>query len=79
MPHLVSHVLSRVARRVTLDWVEKYGHPIHLLETFVARDWFRGVCCQAANWVCVGATTGRTRNDPDRSIRVGSKRRTSIR
>lgn len=73
VPHLASHVLSRVARRVSRDWVEKYGHPIHLLETFVERDRFRGVCYQAANWVCVGSTTGRTRNDPDRSIQAAVK------
>jgi len=73
VPHLASHVLSRVARRVSRDWVEKYGHPIHLLETFVERDRFRGVCYQAANWIHVGSTTGRTRNDPDRSIRAPVK------
>ena len=73
VPHLASHVLSRVARRVSRDWVEKYGHPIHLLETFVERGRFRGVCYQAANWVCVGSTAGRTRNDPDRSIQTAVK------
>ena len=73
VPHLASHVLSRVARRVSRDWVDKYGHPIHLLETFVERARFRGVCYRAANWIHVGTTTGRTRNDPDHSIRVGLK------
>jgi len=65
VPHLASHLLSRTARRVSGDWTEKYGHPIHLLETFVERDRFRGICYQAANWFHVGQTTGRTRNDPD--------------
>ena len=73
VPHLASHVLSRVARRVSRDWVQKYGHAIHLLETFVERDRFRGVCYQAANWIHVGTTAGRTRNDPDRSIRAPVK------
>jgi hypothetical protein len=73
VPYLASHVLSRVARRVSRDWVEKYGHPIHLLETFVERDRFRGVCYQAANWIQVGSTTGRTRNDRDRSIHAAVK------
>jgi hypothetical protein len=27
----------------------------------VQQDRFRGTCYQAANWVCVGQTTGRTR------------------
>lgn len=71
--HLASHVLSRVIRRVRSDWMEKYGHAVHLLETFVDRSRFHGTCYQAANWICVGQTQGRTRNDRDRSIRVGPK------
>ena len=62
VPHLASHILGRVARRISSDWMEKYGHPIYLLETFVERDCFRGACYQAANWVPVGQTTGRSRN-----------------
>jgi hypothetical protein len=60
--HLASHILGRVARRISSDWIEKYGHPIYLLETFVERDCFRGACYQAANWIYVGHTTGRSRN-----------------
>lgn len=64
VPHLASHILSRVSRRLDTDWQEKYGHRIHLLETFVDRDRFRGTCYRAANWICVGQTQGRTRNGP---------------
>lgn len=60
---LASHVLSRVSRRVGADWQRKYGHPIHLLETFVETNRFRGTCYRAANWVRVGQTKGRTRQD----------------
>ena len=71
--HLASHLLSRVCRRVRSDWMEKYGHPIHLLETFVDRGRFRGTCYRAANWIGVGQTKGRTRNDPDRTIQAPVK------
>jgi Druantia protein DruA len=64
VPHLAGHILSRVSRRLDTDWQEKYGHRIHLLETFVDRDRFRGTCYRAANWICVGQTQGRTRNGP---------------
>jgi hypothetical protein len=60
---LASHVLGLVLRRIGSDWQRKYGHPIHLLETFVERDRFTGTCYQAANWVRVGQTKGRTRQD----------------
>lgn len=64
VPHLASHILSRVSRRLDADWQEKYGHRIHLLETFVDQSRFRGTCYRAANWIRVGQTQGRTRNGP---------------
>jgi hypothetical protein len=73
VPQLASHLLGCVARRLSADWQEKYGHPIHAVETFVERARFRGTCYRAANWVRVGATQGRTRNDSDRSIRASVK------
>ena len=51
----------------------KYGHGIELLETFVDRDRFRGTCYRAAGWWHVGATTGRSRNDVDQTMRVPVK------
>jgi Domain of unknown function (DUF4338) len=66
VPHLASHLLSRVARRLSRDWQTKYGHPIYLLETFVQRDRFAGSCYRAANWQHAGQTKGRSRqNRPD--------------
>jgi hypothetical protein len=64
--HLASHVLSRITQRLIADWQAKYGHPLYLLETFVQADRFTGTAYRAANWVCVGQTKGRTRQDrPD--------------
>jgi len=66
VPNLASHILGRIARRLSADWQAKYGHPIYLLETFVQADRFAGVAYRAANWVRVGQTKGRTRQDrPD--------------
>ena len=63
VPHLASHVLSRVLRRLSSDWETKYGHPVVLAETFVEQARFKGTCYKAANWIHLGETTGRTRND----------------
>jgi hypothetical protein len=73
VPHLASHVLSQVARRIADDWQAKYAHRVELLETFVERDRFRGTCYRAAGWQHVGATTGRSRNDVDNTLRVPVK------
>jgi len=68
VPHLASHLLSRVCRRVGRDWMAKYGHRVVLLETFVDRGRFRGTCYRAANWTLVGQTKGRGRNDRHHSL-----------
>jgi hypothetical protein len=63
VPHLASHVLGLIARRIRADWQAKYGHSVHALETFVDRSRFQGTSYRAASWVHVGQSTGRTRND----------------
>ena len=73
VPHLASHVLALVARRIRADWQAKYGHPVHALETFVDCSKFKGTCYRAANWLRLGQTRGRTRNDRENRIRVEVK------
>jgi hypothetical protein len=73
VPHLASHVLSLVTRRIRADWMSKYGHPVDALETFVDRDRFRGSCYRAANWQHVGKTKGRTRNEKEHLIAASVK------
>ena len=62
VPHLASHILSLISRRISSDWIDKYAHPLYLLETFVENQKFRGIAYRAANWIRVGATTGRGRD-----------------
>jgi uncharacterized protein DUF4338 len=64
VPHLASHLLGRIARRLSADWQAVYGHPIYFLETFVDPQRFRGTCYRAANWVHLGVTTGRGKDAP---------------
>ena len=63
VPHLASHLLGRMARMLPSEWQRVYGHPVHLLETFVHPERYRGTCYRAANWVVVGRTTGRGKDD----------------
>jgi hypothetical protein len=59
VPHLASHLLGRIARRISADWQELYHHPVYLLESFVDIQRFKGACYRAANWTCVGRSAGR--------------------
>ena len=71
--HLASHILGRMAARISDDWQQMYGHPIYFLETFIDPERFRGTCYRAANWVLMGRTTGRGKQSnsyvPNRSIK----------
>ena len=58
VPHLASHLLARVARRIAADWQALYHHPVYLLETFIDPQRFGGTCCRAANWIYLGLTAG---------------------
>lgn len=60
---LASFILSDLCRRLPADWQAVYQRPIVLAETFVQADRFVGTCYAAANWLCVGPTTGRGRRD----------------
>jgi len=58
VPHLASHLLGRLARQLSTDWQQCYGHPIYYLESFVDPGRFRGTCYRAANWHFLGLTQG---------------------
>jgi hypothetical protein len=73
VPHLASHLLSLATGRLAGHWEQKYGHRIELVETFVERERFAGVCYRAANWIHLGSTRGRSRNDRDQTMSVPIK------
>jgi len=56
--NLASHLLSLNRKRLAQDWQGLYNHPIHLIETFVDTEKYRGISYQAAGWTYVGETTG---------------------
>jgi hypothetical protein len=73
VPHLASHILGRIARVLPQDWARIYGHSVYFLETFIDPQRFRGTCYRAANWIVLGRTTGRGKDDqtmkPNRPIK----------
>ena len=73
VPHLASHILGRMARRLSADWEALYGHPIYYLETFVDRERFAGTCYRAANWQALGQTTGRGIKDKAHKVTLSIK------
>lgn len=56
---LASKILSKAARQLPNDWLQRYGFRPVLLETFVEFERHRGTCYKAANWINIGRTAGR--------------------
>jgi hypothetical protein len=56
--NLASRVLSLCQKRIQEDWVERFGYPLLLLETFVDPTRFQGTIYKASNWKFVGFTKG---------------------
>jgi len=73
VPHLASHILGLLLRRLPRDWQAKYALRPCLAETFVERDRFAGTCYQAANWQCIGQSCGRSRGDRAHRLQVPIK------
>ncbi len=71
--HLASHLLGHMMRVLSADWERVYGHPVYFAETFVEPARYRGTCYRAANWVMLGRTTGRGKDDlthrPNRTLK----------
>lgn len=63
VPHLASHLLGRMVRLLPEQWEQLYDHRLYFAETFVDPTRFEGTCYRAANWVCLGQTTGRGKDD----------------
>lgn len=70
--NLASTILAQIGRRIGEDWQAVYGVGPVLLETLVDPVRFDGTCYRAANWIEIGMTSGRGRNDraPRRSRRA---------
>lgn len=73
VPNLASHVLALALKRLSADWQARYGIAPVLVETFVDSTRYRGTCYRAANWLHLGQTQGRGRQDRTHAARGTNK------
>jgi len=71
--NLASKVLALCAARLGEDWEAVYGYRPVLLETYVDPAHYSGACYRAANWVWVGQSSGRGRQDRTRQCAISRK------
>lgn len=69
-----SQILSRCKRRIRQDWLDRFGYPLLLLETFVDPDHYHGTIYRASNWILVGSTQGYRRIKSGYSARTHSSK-----
>lgn len=53
-----SAVMSRTLKRLSADWVQSWGHPVLLVETFVDPSRHFGTCYAASSFLHLGETRG---------------------
>lgn len=61
--NLASHILGKAIKRIPNDWFKEFLYEPVLLETFVDIQNYAGTCYKASNWIKVGKTKGRGRQD----------------
>jgi len=61
--NLASHILGQMVREFPVAWQRRYGIRPLLVETLVDGQRYAGTCYQAANWLYLGLTQGRGRQD----------------
>ena len=61
--NLASKVLSMSVARLAVDFEQRYHYTPYLIESFVDLEGYAGTCYQAANWIDIGQTKGRGRQD----------------
>jgi hypothetical protein len=66
--NLASHLLGQVIRRMPDDFAAQYGYRPLLLESFVDTQHYTGTCYQASNWLMIGHSQGRGRQDQLKSF-----------
>jgi GNAT superfamily N-acetyltransferase len=64
-PNLPSRLLKQVLGRLSDDWLDRWGHPVALVETFVDPELFRGTTYKVSGWSELGPTSGFGRHAQD--------------
>ncbi len=61
--NLASKALSIIIKQIQSDWQQEHLYRPVLIETFVDPSKYSGSCYRAANWKCIGKTTGKAWKD----------------
>lgn len=78
-PNLISRFMKLMLQRLSVDWEQRWGHPIALVETFVDPKLYRGTAYKASGWRHLGLTSGWKRDADDFYLRHDSPKQIWLR
>ena len=64
-PNLLSRFMKLMLDRLSSDWLEHWGHPLALVETFVDPQLYQGTAYKVSGWSHLGRTAGWKRDASD--------------
>jgi hypothetical protein len=79
VPNMATHVMRLTLDRVSNDWLERYRHPLAIVETFVDPEQFQGTVYKAGGWDELGMTRGCGRVGQDYYVRHNKPKRLFVR
>lgn len=79
VPNMATRMMRLALDRVSDDWMERYGHPLAVVETFVDPEHFQGTMYKAGGWKEVGLTRGCGRVRQDYYVRHKKPKRLFVR
>ena len=64
-PNLISRLMKLMLGRLSGDWLEQWGHPLAMVETFVDPQLYQGTAYKVSGWSHLGKTAGWKRDAAD--------------
>jgi hypothetical protein len=64
-PNLISRFMKLMLGRLSSDWLEHWGHPLAMVETFVDPQLYQGTAYKVSGWSHLGKTAGWKRDAAD--------------
>lgn len=64
-PNLISRFMKLMLGRLSQDWLERWGHPLALVESFVDPQLYQGTAYKVSGWSHLGRTAGWKRDAAD--------------
>jgi hypothetical protein len=78
-PNLVSRFMKLMLDRLSDDWMERYKHPLAMVESFVDPQFFQGTAYKVSGWSHLGKTAGWKRDAADFYLKHDSPKQIWVR